>query len=236
LVVAEAVAAVEVADAVGAVIGRRQPDRPRLGRPGRAEAGPDRQRAELVEGETPVPEPADDLLDPVQLAVLIRVARLLPGPGALKGDLVGVQDLPQPLTADPDDPLVVAAQIGGEFAPTPVRERAPERLGPGLGRRDDEPDIVVTDAAGTAARPPRVQRGQPPLVERAWITSRTVSSSAATSRAIARTGVPDDEARMIVARRTRIDSCRPRRTIRPSRCPSSSVKRRARTGSAIASS
>lgn len=56
----------------------------------------------------------------------------------------------------------------------------------------------------------------------------------ATSRAIARTGVPDDEARMIVARRTRIDSCRPRRTIRPSRCPSSSVKRRARTGSAIA--
>jgi len=45
------------------------------------------------------------------------------------------------------------------------------------------------------------------------MTSRMVSSSAATSRAIADTGVPDDEARMIVARRIRIGFPRPRRTI-----------------------
>jgi hypothetical protein len=36
------------------------------------------------------------------------------------------------------------------------------------------------------------------------MTSRTVSSSAATSRAIADTSVPEDEARVIVARQTRI--------------------------------
>jgi hypothetical protein len=44
------------------------------------------------------------------------------------------------------------------------------------------------------------------------MTSRTVSSSAATRRAIAVTGVPDEDARMIVARRTRIGLPRPRRT------------------------
>jgi hypothetical protein len=38
---------------------------------------------------------------------------------------------------------------------------------------------------------------------------------------------------MIAARRTRIDSCLPRRVIRSRRRPSSSVSRRARTGSAI---
>jgi hypothetical protein len=47
----------------------------------------------------------------------------------------------------------------------------------------------------------------------AWITSRTVSSSAATIRAIAGTGVPDADAMMIIARRTRIEPCLPRRTI-----------------------
>jgi hypothetical protein len=47
----------------------------------------------------------------------------------------------------------------------------------------------------------------------AWITSRTVSSSAATSRAIAGTGVPDADAMMIIARRTRIAEPFPRRTI-----------------------
>ena len=42
----------------------------------------------------------------------------------------------------------------------------PELLGSGGGRRDDERDVLVTDQAGTASRPLRVQRGQPPLVER----------------------------------------------------------------------
>jgi hypothetical protein len=57
------------------------------------------------------------------------------------------------------------------------------------------------------------------LALNAWITSRTVSSSAATSRAIAGTRVPDADAMMIIARRTRTDSCLPRRTICCSRCP-----------------
>ena len=46
-----------------------------------------------------------------------------------------------------------------------------------------------------------------------WMTSRTVSSCAWTSRAIAGTVVPDADAIMINARRTRTDSCLPRRTI-----------------------
>jgi hypothetical protein len=58
------------------------------------------------------------------------------------------------------------------------------------------------------------------LALNAWITSRTVSSSAATSRAIAGTKVPDADAMMIIARRTRTDSCLPRRTICCSHCPS----------------
>ena len=61
----------------------------------------------------------------------------------------------------------------------------------------------------------------------------TVSSSAATSRAIAGTGVPDDDAMMIIARRTRIEPCLPRRTIWVNRWPSSSESLRALTGSAI---
>jgi hypothetical protein len=47
-----------------------------------------------------------------------------------------------------------------------------------------------------------------------------VSSSAATSRAIAGTGVPDADAMVISARRTRIDPCLLRRTICCSRLPS----------------
>ncbi|MEV7046491.1 hypothetical protein [Amycolatopsis sp. NPDC051061] len=45
--------------------------------------------------------------------------------------------------------------------------------------------------------------------------------------AITGTGDPDAEAMMIVARRTRIDSCLPRRVIRSSVRTSSSVNRRA---------
>ena len=52
-----------------------------------------------------------------------------------------------------------------------------------------------------------------PFSLNAWITSRTVSSSAATSRAIAGTGVPDADVMMISARRTLTGPCFPRRTI-----------------------
>ena len=60
-------------------------------------------------------------------------------------------------------------------------------------------------------RPP-ARRGSSaarPLALNAWITSRTVSSPAATSRAIAGTSVPDAGAMMIIARRTRTDPCFP---------------------------
>jgi hypothetical protein len=72
-------------------------------------AGPDRQRPELVEGEAPMREPVGDLFDPVELAVLVRISGLLPGAGGLKADLGFVQDLPQPLAADPHHTPVVAA-------------------------------------------------------------------------------------------------------------------------------
>ncbi|MGH3816016.1 MAG: hypothetical protein ACRDUV_26805 [Pseudonocardiaceae bacterium] len=63
---------------------------------------------------------------------------------------------------------------------------------------------------------------------KAWITPRTVSASAATSRAIATTGVPLAETMMINARRTRTDSCPPRRTICCNRRPCTSDNHRAR--------
>src|SRR6266545_61734 len=56
-----------------------------------------------------------------------------------------------------------------------------------------------------ASRPARSNARSPISLNR-WITSRTVSSCAATSRAIAGTGVPDADAIMINARRTRIGS------------------------------
>ena len=89
---------------------------------------------------------------------------------------------------------------------------------------------VLAAVTITSMSPSLIRRGRPPahrgssaaspLALNAWITSRTVSSSAATSRAIAGTRVPDAEAMMIIARRTRIDPCLPRRTICCSRLPS----------------
>src|SRR4051794_9553998 len=127
--------------------------------------------------------------------------------------MVLAQDQAQPFAPDNDAPVVaIGAQIGGEFPHAPVRERDAQSAGSGGGRRDDERDVVITDQAGTASRPLRVQRGQPPLVERVDHIANGVLS-AATSRAIAATGVPELEAMMIVARRTRIELPRPRRTI-----------------------
>src|SRR5689334_16103620 len=54
LVIAHAVAAMEVADAVGAMVRRAQPGRPFARRPAGPVAGPDRQRPELVKAEAPV--------------------------------------------------------------------------------------------------------------------------------------------------------------------------------------
>ena len=95
----------EIADAVGAVVGRAQPGGAFARRPAHAVAGPDGQRPELVKGEAPVRVTAGHVLDPVQLGVPVRIMGLLPGPGPLEGDPAGVQDLPQPLPADPHRPV-----------------------------------------------------------------------------------------------------------------------------------
>jgi len=105
LVIAHGIAAVEVADPVGAVVGGAQPGGPFARRPARAVAGPDGQRPELVEGEASVWIMAGHVLDPVQLGVLVRVGGFLPGPDPLEGDAAGVQDLPQPLPPDPHRPV-----------------------------------------------------------------------------------------------------------------------------------
>jgi hypothetical protein len=54
--------------------------------PARAGGGPDPERAELIEGEHPVREAVNDLLDPVQLRLAVRVGGFLPCLGALEGD------------------------------------------------------------------------------------------------------------------------------------------------------
>ena len=212
LVVAQGIAAVEVPNAVGTVIGRRQPVRACAAGPAGAVAWADRQRPELVEGETAVRESAGHLLDPIQLDVLVRIFGLLPSPRALEGDSVRAQDLPQPFPADLHHPDRVVGQVVGELADAPMGERAPQLDRACGGRRDDELLVVTADQVGTASRPLRVERRNPRSLK-AWITSRTVSSCAATSRAIAGTVVPDADAMMINARRTRTDSCLPRRTI-----------------------
>jgi len=93
---------VEVADAVGAVVGRRS-RRASSASPSRRRGRADGQRAELVKGKAAV-------------RVMVsrtrsgpawrpgRIAGLLPGPGPLEGDAAGVQDLPQPLPPDRDWP------------------------------------------------------------------------------------------------------------------------------------
>jgi hypothetical protein len=121
--------------------------------------------AELVEGEHPVRERGRDLLNPSQLGVPVRVVGLLPGLGSLERDLVLVQKLPQSFPPDPDHPLRVSGQVGGEFAQAPAGEGLLEPFGSGGGRRDDERFVFRADQAGTATRPLRVQTGHAHLVE-----------------------------------------------------------------------
>jgi hypothetical protein len=56
---------------------------------GRIDSGPNWSNVEAA-----IRVLAGHLLDPVQLFVTLGVAGLLPGPGALKRDLVGAQQLP----------------------------------------------------------------------------------------------------------------------------------------------
>src|SRR5207342_1044581 len=83
-VLGEVIAAVEVADPVSAVVGGGQPVGMLAGRPAGAVAGSDAQGSELVEREAPVKPFRQDLFDPVQLGVVLRIRGGLPGPGPLK--------------------------------------------------------------------------------------------------------------------------------------------------------
>jgi len=145
------------------------------GGPAGAVAGSDRQWPELVECEAPAEEPGGHFLDAVQFGLEVRVGGLLPGAGPLEGDIVAGQDLSEPFPLDRHLPgrrlfrvvtAVAALQVGGQFPDAEMGERQSEFLGARDGRGHDERDVVVTDAAGRPAHPVRVQRGQPPLVER----------------------------------------------------------------------
>jgi hypothetical protein len=142
-----------------------------------------------------------------------------------------VQYLAQPFPSEGDGPVGVVGQVVGEFVDVRVNGR------PSFTGRVRAVATMNVSSSGLIRRGrPPAQRGSnasSPISLNRWITWRTVSSSAATSRAIAATVVPEADAMMIVARRTRIEPCLPRRTIACNRWPSSSVSRRARTGSAI---
>ncbi len=113
------------------------------------------------------------------------------------------QDLPQPLPADPHHPVQAAAR-----KPASLRRLHRVNGRPSLRRR------AAAVARMNSSSSVLIRRGQPPhrgsraarpISLNRWITSRTVSSPAATSRAIADTVVPLADAMMIVARRTRTD-------------------------------
>jgi hypothetical protein len=103
---------------------------------------------------------------------------------------------------------------------------------------------VLVAAMMTAMSASVIRRGRPPAqcgssaaspaALNAWITRRTVSSHAARVRPIAGTVAPDEDVRMIIARRAWIVSGPPRRAIRNRRWPSVSVSRRARTALVVA--
>ena len=118
VVVADRVAAVEVADAVGAVVGRRQPRRAGPARAqhdppvGRIPSGPNSSNA-----KHPVREVVQHVLDPVELGVAVGVGGLLPRLGALEGDAAagaaGCRRASRPIRITPPWTL---REVGGELA------------------------------------------------------------------------------------------------------------------------
>jgi hypothetical protein len=67
-------------------------------RPARPAFGFDGQRSELVEGDGPVPFVLEQVLDAGELLLASWIGRLLPGLGALEGDVGVGQDLAEPLS------------------------------------------------------------------------------------------------------------------------------------------
>jgi len=153
-----------------------------------------------------------DLLDPVQLGVLAGVIGLLPSAGALEGNTALAQELPQTFSADFDPADGVAFQVVGQLAQAPVRERTPEPDRARGGRRDDELLVVAGDRRG---RPPAClgsSQASPPGVEIVKDIADGVLMRGDQPRD-RRNRRPDADAMVIISRRTRIDSCSPRRTI-----------------------
>ena len=154
----------EVADAVGAVVSRAQPDRAFARCPAGPVARADGQRPELVEGEAPVGVMAGHVLDPVQLGVPVRI-------GGLFQVRVRWKEMPRACRScrSRSRPIRTGRSgwraKSGELAQAPPGERLAQLLRPGGGRRDDDLNGLVTDQAGTASRPLRVQRSQALLVE-----------------------------------------------------------------------
>jgi hypothetical protein len=71
---------------VGAVVGGGQSVGAFARGPARACGGADAERAELVEGEDPVREVLQHVLDAVELGLAFGIGRLFPGLRALEGD------------------------------------------------------------------------------------------------------------------------------------------------------
>jgi hypothetical protein len=96
--------------------------------------------------------------------LVVGIGAGLPGAGALKGQARLRQDPAQVRGGDLDDRLLT--QVPGQPLERPARGRHPERVGTGTGHRDDPSALLVGDPAGSPAPLLRVQRGEPPLVER----------------------------------------------------------------------
>lgn len=88
--------------------------------------------------KAPLGEAAHDLLYPIQFRIRVGVGALLPGTGALEGDVVGAEQLPYSFPADHDGPVGVGVEVVGQLAQAPVGEGPAQLLGSRLGGLDDE--------------------------------------------------------------------------------------------------
>jgi len=133
----------------------------------------DRQRTELIERIT-IRMVDDHLLDAVELRLLVGVVRFLPGLRALKTDLMGVEDLAQPLPRRSRSAGQGSRRASGPACEAPVTERRPYLRGPLLGCLTMKPSSSVVIRRG---RPP-AQAGSSESILislNRWIISRTRS-------------------------------------------------------------
>ena len=160
------VGAEHVARAVPAVVGRALALWSLAWRPARAGRRAQADRPHLVEADH------DAVLGclgverehPRGLGLIVGIRAGLPRARALKRQARPGEDAPQVRRRDLDDPLLT--QVTREPLERPARGRNPERVGTGTGHRDDPSALLVGDPAGTPAPRLRVQRREPPLVER----------------------------------------------------------------------